>query len=242
MTELTKAIKEATEAGIALLKSQMALPGFGTTNLTKPEIMRNRKDGIFTKPEARQMFNEAHHKEYDRTNASGTVSHIQAKGTMPPHIQKIHDRMKQLNKLSKDELIRMHPSRLDKTHMKGQSTDKYSIRNGILENEFGRKKLQEYDNHMSGTVSNIAAKGAFDRISAAHGSTKLHPDTHGKNIMSSVEKLKAQGHITGDQRDSINATISEAGTRGKKFKFGDILNKIDGNDHAAEYIRRNLAG
>lgn len=57
--------------------------------------------------------------------------------------------MKQLDKLSKDELIKMHPSRLDKNHMKGQSTDKYSIRNGILEAEFGRKKLAEYDDHMS---------------------------------------------------------------------------------------------
>lgn len=77
--QLQKAIELGQQAAEILRKSQMALPGFGTTNMSRHEIVGARREGLLNKDEARQMHGEAHHVGYTRTNASGTSSTIQAK-------------------------------------------------------------------------------------------------------------------------------------------------------------------
>jgi hypothetical protein len=90
LEELNKAIAEAAAAGVEMLrKGQLSLFGTGTTNLSTDEIHSAHKEGLFTDAEAHQMHGEAHHKEYTRTSASGTVSEIKAKGTPSVEIKRV---------------------------------------------------------------------------------------------------------------------------------------------------------
>ena len=110
--------------------------------------------------------------------------------------------------------------------------------------EKATEQLQK--SHVSATTftnthGTLVSRKDFDRVFSAHGNRELDPETHGRNIIASAEELKAAGHITGDQRDSINSTIRAAGARGEKFKLGSVLNKIYDNGHAATHMVRNLA-
>lgn len=64
-------------------------------------------------------------------------------------LKRIEKEYNRLTKLRKDELFRIvqQSSRLDISHIKQE--DKYTIMNFILENEFGRKNMEEFEKHLS---------------------------------------------------------------------------------------------
>jgi predicted RNA binding protein YcfA (HicA-like mRNA interferase family) len=116
--------------------------------------------------------------------------------TAPDRVKRVADEMARLRKMSKSDLIRTFPSRLNTNHLKSEPKD--IIIGGHLETKFSHKDLRAHDKHFFGESTEVV-----------EDQEDLMEDLH--------DRLST--HIRNMRNDGHHVVITDRGSDGRSAKF-----------------------